>query len=370
MAHVNPQELESSFKRGLSSLYVVYGEEPLQRQESADAVRLQAKELGYSERTVYTVAGAGFDWSQVLGAMNALSLFAARRFMEIRIPSGKPGREGALVLQQLMAQLAQSDDQVLLLVLGDRLDRSAKNTAWFKAMESSGVMVECRPIERQALPQWLARRLAGLGLRVDASDEGRRCLAFLADHIEGNLLAANQEMQKLALLYPANVDSPHILQFDEVQVAVLDVARYDLFQLPQVILSGQVERALRIFDGLIEEGAPLVRMHWVLSDEIATLWRVRLRVDEKCPLPMALRENRVWGGREKIYEKVIPQITVEQCTQLLEYAQACDGLVKGLRAPGWPLEPALALRRLLLEMGDVVLRQKSAQKKSVLALNA
>lgn len=370
MAHVNPQELETYLKRGLSPLYVVYGEEPLQRQECADAVRLQARNGGYGERTVYTVTGAGFDWSQILGAMSALSLFASRQLMEIRIPSSKPGREGGVVLQQLIAQLARSDDQMLLLILEERLDRSAKNTAWFKALESSAVMVECRPIERQALPQWLTRRLAALGLRIDASDEGRRCLSFLANHTEGNLLAANQEMQKLALLYPADGEYPHTLQFDEVQSAVLDVARYDLFQLPQVILSGQVERSLHIFDGLIEEGHPLVRLHWVLADEITTLWRVRSRVEEKCPLPMALRENRVWGLREKTYEKIVPQLTIGQCTRLLKHAQICDGLVKGLQTAGWPIDPAQALRRLLLEMVDAARGQKGSPSMAHLALHA
>lgn len=357
MAQVAPLQLEVALKRHFAGLYTIYGEEPLQRQESADSIRQQAKENGFTERAVYVVTGADFDWSQITGAVGALSLFAAKQIVEVRIPSGKPGREGAQVLQQLASQVAQNEDVLLLLLLEERLDRATKNSAWFKALDQSGVTIVCNPVERAALPQWLVQRLARVGLRVDSSNDGKQCLAFLADHTEGNLLAAHQEVEKLALLYPPT-EQPHILSFDEVQNSVMDVARYDLFQLTQVILSGNTERALRVFDGLVAEGYPAVRLHWVLADEIATLWRVRNALNHKRPLPVVLQECRIWGPREKLYERIVPQIDLQTCEQLLLNAQVCDGLVKGLKMPGWPVDPVLALKQLVLELLSAVTGKK------------
>ena len=357
MAQVTPSQLEAVLKRNFSNLYMIYGEEPLQRQESADFIREQARSNGFTERSVYVATGADFDWSQVAGAASALSLFAARQIIEVRIPSGKPGREGGQVLQQLAQQMAQAQDILLLLVLEDRLDRTAKNTAWFKALDQSGVCIPCNPVERSALQQWLVRRLAQAGLRVDASDDGKQCLAFLADHTEGNLLAAHQEIEKLALLSPA-AEQPHILTFEQVQKSVMDVARYDLFQLTQIILSGDIVRALRVFDGLVAEGYPVVRIHWVLADEIATLWRVRRAMDQRHPLPMALKESRVWGPREKLYERVLPKLDIAVCNQLLQQVQVCDGIVKGLKMTGWPMDPVQSLRSLVLKMITAVASPK------------
>lgn len=184
---------------------------------------------------------------------------------------------------------------------------------------------------------------------MQASEEGRQSLAFLADHTEGNLLAAHQEIEKLALLFPAT-DQPCILSFAQLRSSVMDVARYDLFQLTQIILSGDAERAFKVFDGLVAEGYPAVRIHWVLADEISTLWRVRQALSQKRPLPMVLQENRVWGAREKLYERVMPKLSIQACKQLLLDVQNCDGIVKGLKAQGWPVDPVQALKQLILRL--------------------
>jgi DNA polymerase-3 subunit delta len=197
-----PAQLQEHLKRGLKSLYTLHGDEPLLVQEFADALRASAREQGYTERTVHTVAGAHFDWSEVLASGGSLSLFADKQIVEIRIPSGKPGKDGSVALQQI-AERAQGDDSTLTLVMLPRLDSMTAKGAWFGALESFGVTVKFDPIDRRNLPQWIAQRLQQQGQRVAAGEEGQRTLQFFADRVEGNLLAAHQEIQKLGLLYPA-----------------------------------------------------------------------------------------------------------------------------------------------------------------------
>ncbi|OGB77254.1 MAG: DNA polymerase III subunit delta, partial [Burkholderiales bacterium RIFCSPLOWO2_12_FULL_67_210] len=293
-------QLASQLQRGLRSLYTLYGDEPLLIQEAGDAIRAAAREQGYTERTVHTVAGAHFDWSEVLASGGSLSLFADKQIVEVRVPSGKPGKDGSQVLQQLAAS-AEGNDSVLTLVVLPRLDAATQKGAWFAALDSFGVTVRVDPVDRKALPQWIAQRLQQQGQRVAAGEEGQRTLQFFADRVEGNLLAAHQEIQKLALLHP-----PGELGFDQVEAAVLNVARYDAFKLAEAVLGGQSLRVQRMLDGLQAEGEAAVLVHWALSEDIRTLNRVRHAMDAGRPLPMALRENRVWGVKEKLMERVLP----------------------------------------------------------------
>ena len=255
-------QLGQHLAKGLKSLYTLHGDEPLLIQEAADAIRAAARAAGYTERSVHTVAGAHFDWSEVLAAGGSLSLFAERQLVEIRIPSGKPGKDGSAALQQV-AQDAVGNDSTLTLVLLPRLDRMTRTSAWFSALESNGVSIQLDPVERHALPQWIAQRLARQGQRVAAGDEGQRTLQFFADRVEGNLLAAHQEIQKLALLHPAGG-----LGFEQVESAVLDVARYDVFKLSEAVLGGQPARVQRMLDGLRAEGVAEVLVHYTLAEDI------------------------------------------------------------------------------------------------------
>ena len=340
--HLRVDQLPAQLERGLRRVYTVHGDEPLQAQEAADAIRAAARAAGFSERTVFTVSGAHFDWSGVLGAAQALSLFADRQLIEIRIPSGKPGKDGSEALQRYCEQLS---DDVLTLVQLPRLDGQQMKGAWFGALDAAGISVRVEPVERKALPAWLAQRLARQGQRVQDGEAGQQTLAFFADRVEGNLLAAHQELQKLALLYPAGE-----LSFEQVEAAVLDVARYDVFKLGEAILGGHVARALRMLDGLRAEGEAPVLVHWTLAEDIRALGRVRQAVDAGRPLPLALKEARVWGLKEKLFERAVPLLSDHQLAHWLEAAQVCDGLVKGLRHPGWPADPWDGLRRLVLTM--------------------
>ncbi len=335
-------QLAAQLQRGLKSLYTLHGDEPLLIQEAADAIRAVARAQGYTERTVHTAAGAHFDWSEVLASGGSLSLFADRQMVEIRVPSGKPGKDGSQVLQQI-AQAAQGNDSTLTLVILPRLDGPTLKGAWFGALDSFGVTVKVDSVERQALPQWIAQRLQQQGQRVAAGEEGQRTLQFFADRVEGNLLAAHQEIQKLGLLYPAGE-----LGFEQVESAVLNVARYTAFKLAEAVLAGQVLRVQRMLDGLQAEGEAAVLVHWALAEDIRTLNRVRSAMDAGRPLPMALRENRVWGVKEKLIERALPLLGAGTLARWLDDAHTVDGIVKGLKAPGWPADPWQALQQMAL----------------------
>ena len=336
-------QLDNHLAKGLRSLYVLHGDEPLLQQEAMDAIRAAARQQGYTERSSYTVAGAHFDWSAVLAAGGSLSLFADKQILEIRIPSGKPGKDGSVALQQL-AQSAKDNDSTLTLVSLPRLDKATKTGAWFMALEAQGVTLQVEPVERAALPHWIAQRLALQGQRVAGGEEGPRTLQFFADRVEGNLLAAHQEIQKLALLYPAGE-----LSFEQVEQAVLNVARYDVFKLSEAVLSGQVARTVRMLDGLQAEGEAEVLVHWALAEDIRTMKRVKDAMAAGKPLPMALRENRVWGPKERLMERVLPRISDAAVASLLQAAHTVDGIVKGLKSPEWPQDSWQALQRLAMQ---------------------
>ncbi|MDM4766961.1 DNA polymerase III subunit delta [Pelomonas sp. SE-A7] len=337
---MRPEALAAQLSKGLKPVYTIHGDEPLLAQEAGDAIRAAARQQGYGERKVFTVSGAYFDWGPVLAAAQAMSLFSERQFIEIRIPSGKPGKDGSEALQRYCE--AVPEDIVTLVTL-PRLDKTQLSSAWFTALDGVGVTVKVEPIERRALPQWIAQRLAAQGQRVAEGEDGQRALAFFADRVEGNLLAAHQELQKLALLHPQGE-----LTFENIEQAVLDVARFDVFKLSEAVLAGQSARVMRMLNGLEAEGEAAVLVHWTLAEDIRALKRVRDGMDAGKPLPMALREARVWGNKERLFERLLPGLRSRELARLLEAAQVVDGIVKGLRHPDWPSEPWAALQRLAL----------------------
>ncbi|MCA0441691.1 MAG: DNA polymerase III subunit delta [Proteobacteria bacterium] len=344
MTQISLSQLAAHLAKGLRPLYTLHGDEALLQQEALDTIRAVARAQGYTERSSFTVAGAHFDWSAVLAAGGSLSLFADRQIVEIRIPSGKPGKDGGAALQQI-AQAAQGNDSVLTLVVLPRLDKATRTGAWFAALEAHGATVQIDPVERAQLPAWIAQRLAAQGQRVAAGEEGQRTLQFFADRVEGNLLAAHQEIQKLALLHPQGE-----LAREQVEAAVLNVARYDVFKLSEAVLSGQVARTQRMLDGLQAEGEAEVLVHWALAEDIRALKRVKDAMNAGKPLPMALRENRIWGAKERLYQRLLPQASDAQLARLLQSAHVVDGIVKGLKQADWPQDGWQALSRLALQL--------------------
>jgi len=339
-------QLQAHLQKGLRSLYTLHGDEALLVQEAADAIRAAARQQGYTERSVHVVSGAHFDWSEVLAAGGSMSLFAERQILEIRVPTGKPGKEGSPMIQQL-AQSAEGNDSTLTLFILPRLDSATKKGAWFGALEQFGVSLQIDSLDRAQLPQWIAQRLKLQNQSVASGQDGQNCLQFFADRVEGNLLAAHQEIQKLSLLYPAGE-----LTHAQVESAVMNVARYDVFKLSEAVLAGQVARVQRMLDGLQAEGEAAVLVHYSLAEDIRALKRVKDAMAEGRPLPMALREQRIWGAREKLFERVLPKLSAARLAQLLKNAHQVDGIVKGLKVADWPTDPWQALQRLALRVSS------------------
>ena len=306
---------------GLAGLYVVHGDEHLLAQEACDRIRAAARAAGFTDRSVFTVE-RGFDWSSLLGASQSMSLFGDRQLVELRIPSGKPGKEGADALKTLAAS---ANPDVLMLVTLPRLDAATQKSAWFTALADSGVALKVDPVERAQLPNWIGQRLAAQGQRVAPGEDGRRALQFVAERVEGNLLAAHQEIQKLGLLYPEGV-----LSFEQIHDAVLNVARYDVFKLNEAMLTGDAGRLARMLDGLEGEGEAAVLVLWALVEEIRTLLRIRRGVGAGKPLAMLLRENRVWGPRERLIGPALSRLTDAALERALVLAARLDRQVKGL----------------------------------------
>ncbi|WP_233862207.1 DNA polymerase III subunit delta [Paraburkholderia adhaesiva] len=315
--------LEPHLTKGLAGLYVVYGDEHLLAQEACDRIRAAARAAGYTDRSVFTVE-RGFDWSSLLGASQSMSLFGDRQLVELRIPSGKPGKEGADALKTLAGS---ANPDVLMLVTLPRLDAATQKSAWFTALADSGVALKVDPVERAQLPNWIGQRLAQQGQRVAPGEDGRRALQFVAERVEGNLLAAHQEIQKLGLLYPQGV-----LSFEQIHDAVLNVARYDVFKLNEAMLTGDAGRLARMLDGLRGEGEASVLVLWAVVEEIRTLLRVKRGIAAGKPLAMLLRENRVWGPRERLIGPALSRLTEPALERALVLAARLDRQVKGLAA--------------------------------------
>ena len=329
MPQVRGDQLEAHLARALAPLYVVHGDEPLLAMEAADAIRAKARRDGYAEREVHLVE-RHYDWDRLAAAAAALSLFASRRLIELRIPSGKPGTDGAAAIAAYCAAL-QPD--IVTLVTLPRLDRAGQNSAWFGALSAAGVVVNVFPVDRRTLPLWIGARLTRQKQRA-AED----ALAFIADCVEGNLLAAHQEIQKLGLLYP-----PGDLAFEQVRDAVLDVARFEVSQLSEAMLSGDRARLARVLDGLAGEGEAPPRVLWVMSDDVRAVTRVQRGLAAGRNAADLFRESRIWGeARQRLVAAAARRMAREALEAALAQAAAVDRTIKGL-AKGDPWDELLQL---------------------------
>jgi DNA polymerase-3 subunit delta len=337
LVEVALSRLPDQLQKGLRSLYVVCGDELLLALEAQDAIRQAARAQGVTEREVITASGQDFDWRSLAQQAGSMGLFGDRKLLEVHVPTGKPGKEGSQALQDWANQL-QQDDSVVGLVVLPGLDATNRKSGWAGALASAGVWVAVDPVARAALPAWIAQRLARHGQHVADGEEGQQTLAYFADRVEGNLLAAHQEVEKLALLHP-----PGELSLEAVQQAVLNVARYDVFQLREAVWAGQSGRVQRMIDGLQGEGVAAVLVHFSLAEDVRALYRIKQATGQGQPLAMALRENRIWGPRERLFERILPRLSAQALRQWLLAAHQVDGVIKGLRSAAWPVNPWLAL---------------------------
>ena len=343
---IKPSQLQAHLQP-LQALYVVQSDEPLLLQETVDQIRAAARAQGFSERTAYTASATGFDWAAVQGSVNSLSLFADQQLIEIFLPTGKPGKEGGQVLQKIAASLEPGAGTLVIVSL-PKLDKKTKTSDWFAALEQHGVSVTLDTVERKDLPMWIAERLRLQGQHVVSGVEGEQTLRLFADRVEGNLLAAYQEVQKLGLLYPHGE-----LSAEQIEASVTNVARYDVFKLSEAVLAGNAERTLRMLDGLRAEGVSEVQVSFTLGEDIRVLKRLRDAIDNGKPVGMALREQRVWGMREKLLERVIYRLTPIAANGLLHDAHVVDGIVKGIKVADWPADSWVALQRLASKLCTV-----------------
>ena len=326
---VRADQLDTHLARGLAALYVVHGDEPLLALEAADAIRAKARAEGYSERDVHLVE-RGYDWSRLAASAASLSLFATRRIIELRVPSGKPGTDGA---EAIGAYCARLPEDTLTLVTLPRLDRAGQSSAWFGALAAAGVVVNVFPVDRKQLPLWIGARLARQKQRASEA-----ALAFVADCVEGNLLAAHQEIQKLSLLHPAGE-----LSFEQVRDAVLDVARFEVSQLSEAMLAGDRVRLARVLDGLAGEGEAPPRVLWVMAEDVRAVARVQAGLATGRNVADLLREARVWGdARQRLVGTAARRMAREALEAALAHAAAIDRTIKGL-AKGNPWDELLRL---------------------------
>lgn len=323
-------QLQQHLTQPLAGLYVLHGDELLTI-EAADAIRTAARKQGYDEREVLVVTSS-FKWDELTLAAGNLSLFGGNKLIDLRIPSGKPGRDGGEALQKHAANLAQG---VVTLISLPELDWQTKKAAWLTALGNAGVMLELNAPSLQQLPDWIAQRLAR-----QQQNAPREALEFIATQVEGNLLAAHQEIQKLGLLYPTGS-----LTAAQIEEAVLSVARYNVDGLRSALLAGDAERCARLLEGLHAEDTAPPLVLWALASEARIIAGVRSAVDRGLSFDTALSNQKVFGARQGPYRNAVQRISANAARNALLHAARIDRMIKGL-AQGdlWDEFLQLALR--------------------------
>lgn len=337
---LRPDALDAHLAKPLAPLYVISSDEHLLALEAADKIRKAARMQGFSEREVLTVERS-FKWGELLAASQSQSLFGDKKLIELRLPTGKPGKDGGQALQQYAATVGSqaSGDTVTIITL-PKLDWATQKSAWVSALQQAGVYLDIALVERAQLPAWIGIRLA-----AQQQSAERRSVDFIADRVEGNLLAAHQEIQKLGLLHP-----PGALSFEQIQDAVLNVARYDVFKLNEAMLGGDTVRLVRMVEGLKGEGEALPLVLWAVSEEIRTLLKLQAGIEQGRALGQLLKEYRIWGPREKLMQPALRRLSLKTLEAALQEAAQVDKMIKGLRAPAFSGDAWDALLQLGLKV--------------------
>jgi len=318
-------QLNASLKKSLLPCYLVTGDEPLLVQEALDAVRAEARQCGFASRELY-VAGSGFDWQELVAAGGNLSLFAEKRIIELRLPSGKPGKAGGSAIIELLQQTAAD---LLVLISAPKLDKSSLATRWVKAVAASGgALVQIWPIGLRDLPAWITTRMQNAGLQPEQD-----AVRMIADRVEGNLLAAQQEIEKLRLISGAGPVS-----VADVDNAVADSSRFDVYKLVDAAVAGDAARALKVLGSVRNEGTEVVIVMWALTRELRTLARLGDDIRSGVELSTALQNAGVWRNRQGLVRTCISRHRPGQFYRLLKMAKQGDAAAKGqLAADPWQI---------------------------------
>lgn len=322
------EQLDGALQRTLATIWLVSGDEPLLTDEAAARIRAAARAHGYDERQSWQ-AETGFDWRGWLAGFDSLSLFSNRRLVELRLPTGKPGVEGGKTLE---AWAASPPADTVLLITTPKLDKASLMTKWANAIERAGVLLQTAPPPIERLPEWIAERLARHHLKAD-----RDTLAWLAARVEGNLLAAHQEIEKLSLLAPPRQPGQSVqLTLATVRAVVADVARYDVGDLSDAFLKGDAARFCRVLDGLQNEGEALVLLLTVLGNEIRTLYRINAGLTQGQRMAALMQAARVWDSKQSLVERALKRAGPDKLAWAMRELSRLDRAAKGLlRADAW-----------------------------------
>tara|TARA_B100000686_G_scaffold261768_1_gene274843 strand:- start:3289 stop:4299 length:1011 start_codon:yes stop_codon:yes gene_type:complete len=314
--HIQPENLSQNLKKKLLPFYTVYGEEQLLAIEAADLIRTAAHTNGYINREIFTI-DAQFKRSDMILRSNNLSLFEEKKLIDIRVPSGKPGKEGSKAIEDYCYS---PPSDTLTLVTLPKIDKQGRTTKWFKALEKIGPMISVSLIEISQLPTWINQRLKNQNQKTDPDT-----LQFFAEKVEGNILAADQEIKKLALLYP-----PGTLSFTQIKNAIMEVARYDVFKLSDAMITGEIARFILILKGLQGEGIATPFILTILVAQIRSLIIIRKGLDAGRPYVQIMKEAKIWGNRQKLMGNAAKRIGLKILVQALLHAAKIDKINKGV----------------------------------------
>ena len=334
---ISGDSLAPELARNLSSTYLVSGDEPLLVNEAADAIRAKARAEGFAERDLHVVE-RGFDWQALLAESRSLSLFAQRKIIEIRMANPTPGDQGAQAIIELATQ--PSPDNLILVVTG-KMDGRVQGSKWVSAIEKHGVLVQVWPLDLQRLPNWIRERLARHKLIADAA-----AASLLAERVEGNLLAAHQEVEKLALLLP-----PGPVTAEVVLEAVANSARYDVLQLGEAAMRGATARALRILEGLRGEGIDATLVLWAVNKDLQWMARVQYLMSRGQSADSAMNSVYVWRPRQVAMKQALARLKPAVIRQLILDAERIDRSIKGVEK----FDPWVELEGMVARMAGVKL---------------
>lgn len=311
-----PDKLAAHLQQQCLPVYVVSGDETLLVEECSDLIRAAARKLGCSKREVLDAGEKTFDWQELLNCSTDMSLFDERKLIELRIPSGKPGAEGSKAIN---AYLERSSGDDVLLVISGKIDKQSLNSKWFKALDSAGAYLQLWEVKAHELPRWLQQRLGTAGLSIDQD-----ALELLSERLEGNLLAAVQEVEKLKLL----AENQH-LDLKVVSEGVLDNARYNLFAMTDAALKGDASASLRMLHGLRDEGTEAMVILWALTRELRSLYDLKLDCERGQSVQQAMQARRVWSNRQGLMQSALARHSLAAIEQLMLLAAKVDGSIKG-----------------------------------------
>ena len=309
------EKLSSHLKKNLAPSYLVSGDEHLLVEESLDKIRAAAREQGFASRESF-VAMANFNWSQLAAVASNMSLFADKRIIELRLPTGKPGREGSAAICEFVDFLGP---EFVLIVITPRLGNSNKNSKWVKTLSASGDHLPIWDVDLRELPRWIATRMRDAGLKPD-----RDAVTMIADRVEGNLLAANQEIEKLRIILG---EGP--VTAEDVATAVATRSRFDVYKLVDAAVSGNAKRAMKILNGLRGEGVEPVIVMWALTRELRELAKLADAVRQNIDLGAAMQKQRVWNNRQAMVRACIGRHQHTELYRLLKATGRADAAAKG-----------------------------------------